>query len=149
MNLWWWFRQHFTRDYNYRLSCVCLNSLSTKYRSYLLKLISTYGHFLTVNNRRYGRCYEKNNTTVYVPWILHSSRSKFSKIVWKCFLQVFKGFKYYVFKSILHFWWISSHFSLSSPLNSECRFMLIILLFVVGESAKINFVKLENPAVFW
>ena len=37
-------------------SCVCLNGLSTKYRSYLLKLVYICGHFLTVNNRRYGRC---------------------------------------------------------------------------------------------
>ena len=35
----------FTRDY--------------KYHSYLLKLIFICGHFLTVNNRRYGRCYVK------------------------------------------------------------------------------------------
>ena len=41
----------FTRDYNYRF----VYSLLTKYRSYLLKLISIFGHFLTVNNRRYGR----------------------------------------------------------------------------------------------
>ena len=41
----------FTRDYSYR------NSLSTKHRSYLLKLIYICGHFLTVNNRRYGHCY--------------------------------------------------------------------------------------------
>ena len=40
-------------------SCVCLNSLPTKYCLYLLKLISIFGHFLTVNNRRYGRCYVK------------------------------------------------------------------------------------------
>ena len=40
-------------------SCVCLNSIPTKYCLYLLKLISIFGHFLTVNNRRYGRCYVK------------------------------------------------------------------------------------------
>ena len=40
-------------------SCICLNSLPTKYSLYLLKLISIFGHFLTVNNRRYGRCYVK------------------------------------------------------------------------------------------
>ena len=39
---------------------LCLNSLPTKYPSYLLKLIYIYGHFLTVNNRRYDRCYVKN-----------------------------------------------------------------------------------------
>ena len=27
------------------------------YRSFLLKLIYICGHFLTVSNRRYGRCY--------------------------------------------------------------------------------------------
>ena len=31
-----------------------------KYRSYLLKLIYICGHFLTVTNRRYGRCYVKH-----------------------------------------------------------------------------------------
>ena len=40
-------------------------------------------------------------TTVHFPWILHSSRGKFSKIVWKCFSQVFKGFKYDVFKNFV------------------------------------------------
>ena len=44
----------FTRDYSYR------NSLSTKHRSYLLKLIYICGHFLTVNNHHYGHCYVEN-----------------------------------------------------------------------------------------
>ena len=38
-------------------NCVCLKGLPTKYRSYLLKLISNYDHFLTVSNRGYGCCY--------------------------------------------------------------------------------------------
>ena len=38
-------------------SCACLDSLATKYRSYLLKLVYICGHFLIVNNRRSGRCY--------------------------------------------------------------------------------------------
>ena len=46
----------FTRDYNYRVVHVLT---ATKYRSYLLKLIYVCGHFVTVNNRRYGRCYVK------------------------------------------------------------------------------------------
>ena len=37
---------------------------------------------------------KKVYTTVYFPWILQSSRGRLSKIVSKCFLQVFKGFKY-------------------------------------------------------
>ena len=48
----------FPRDYNYRVAYV-FNSLPTKYCLYLLKLISIFGHFLTVNNRRYGHCYIK------------------------------------------------------------------------------------------
>ena len=47
-----------TRDYNYRV-VLCLNSLSTKYHSYLLKLSYICGQFLTVNNRHYGCCYVK------------------------------------------------------------------------------------------
>ena len=46
-------------------SCVCLNSLPTKYRLYLLKLVSIFGHFLTVNNRRYGHCYVKKIIRLY------------------------------------------------------------------------------------
>ena len=45
----------FTYDY-WLSSCACLSS---KYRSYLLKLIYFCSHFLTVNNHRYGRCYVK------------------------------------------------------------------------------------------
>ena len=67
----------FTRDYNYRVVYVL--------RAFMIFI---FGHFLTVNNRRYGRCYVKNYTTVYVPCILHSSRGKLSKIVPKHFLQV-------------------------------------------------------------
>ena len=59
-----------------------------------------FGHFLAVNNRRYGRCYQKIIVT-YFPPILHSTRIKFSKIVSKRFLQVFKGFRYYVSKNIV------------------------------------------------
>ena len=36
-----------------------LNSLSTKYRSCLLKLVYICGHFFTVNKHRYGRCHVK------------------------------------------------------------------------------------------
>ena len=85
-----------------QLSSVCINSLPTKYRLYLLKLISIFGHFLTVNNRPYGRCYVKEIIPLFsFLWISHLCRGKFSKIVSKCFLQVFKGFKCYVFKNIV------------------------------------------------
>ena len=47
----------FTHDYNYRVVLVLIAFLLAEYRSYLLKLIYICGHFLTVNNRRYGRCY--------------------------------------------------------------------------------------------
>ena len=47
----------FTCDYNYGVAS--LNSLPSKYCLYLLKLMSIFGHFLTVNNRRYGHCYVK------------------------------------------------------------------------------------------
>ena len=48
----------YTSNYNYRVVHV-VNAFSTKCRSYLLKLIYICGHYLTVNNRRYGRCYVK------------------------------------------------------------------------------------------
>ena len=41
-------------------SCACLNSLSTKYHWFLLKLIYICGHFLTVNNHHNGHCYVEN-----------------------------------------------------------------------------------------
>ena len=80
-------------------SCICLNSLPTKYCLYLLKLISIFGHFLTVNNRRYGRCCVK----IFIPpcTFLEFYTQLGAKIVSKCFLQVFKGFRYYVSKNIV------------------------------------------------
>ena len=50
----------FIRDYNYRVVYVLTALLQSIARAYLLKLINIYGHFLTVNNRRYGRCDVKN-----------------------------------------------------------------------------------------
>lgn len=47
----------FTSNYNYRVVHVLTPFPQSIYCSYLLKLIYIYGHFLTVNNRRYGRCY--------------------------------------------------------------------------------------------
>ena len=93
----------FTRYYSYRVVYVC--SFSTKYHSFLLKLIyicSICGHFLTGCKQPslWPLLCKKNYTTVYFPWISHSSRGKYSKIS-KCFSQVFKGFKYNVFKQIV------------------------------------------------
>ena len=34
-------------------------------------MISIFGRFLTVNNRRYGRFYVKNKITLYFPKSLH------------------------------------------------------------------------------
>ena len=89
----------FTRDYNYQVVYVltaCLQSIV--HTLYLLKLIYICGHFLTVNKCCYGRCYMYiEKIYMYFPSLLHSwvyaSRGKFSKIVSKCFLQVFNGFK--------------------------------------------------------
>ena len=54
---------------------------------------------------------------------LHSSRGKFSKIVSKCFFQVFNGFKYILcfFLKKLHFWLMSSFFILSGNLSRRNR----------------------------
>ena len=94
-------------------TCPC-----TKYRSYYF--IATDLYLWSLSDCKQPSlwpllrkiCY----ATVYFPWILHSSRGKFSKIVWKCFSQVFKGFKYDVFKNFV-FWWMSSFFRLLSHLN--------------------------------
>ena len=43
----------------YQSSCACLQNLSTKFRSYVLKLIHIFGHVLMVNSSYYGRCYVK------------------------------------------------------------------------------------------
>ena len=53
----------FTHEFLQLLSRACLNSFSSMYRSYLLKLIYMWGYFVTVNNHRYGDIY----TTVYIP----------------------------------------------------------------------------------
>ena len=49
MSLWWWFSWQFSHVIT--IIELRLNGLPTKYRSYLLKLISISGHFPTVNNR--------------------------------------------------------------------------------------------------
>ena len=98
----------FTRDYNYRVVYVLTAFLQ-----------STDLHFWSSSDCKQPSLRplqpKKNYTTVYFPWILHPARDKFSKIVSKSFLRVFKGFKYYVFKTSC-FWRISSFFSLSSLL---------------------------------
>ena len=77
--------------------------------SYTLSFIfiETDLHFWSLSDRKHPSLWpllrKKNYATVYFLWILHSTRGKFSKIVSKCFLQVFKGFKYYVFKKIYVF----------------------------------------------
>ena len=68
-----------------------------QYGSYSLKLINFCSHFLTVNCR-YWHCYMYIKLYHCVRWrSLRWPRGKFGKIVSKCFLQVFKGFKLYVF----------------------------------------------------
>ena len=63
------------------------------YRSYLLKLNSICGHFLTVNTRRYGRCYVK----IIIP--LCTFLKFYTHLIqqdrFKMLLQVSKGFKYF------------------------------------------------------
>ena len=85
----------FIRDYNYR---VCLTSLLTKYRSYLVHLWSLpYNKqpslWPLLRQKLYYCVLSLNFTLIY--------KGKFRKIVSECFLQVFKGFKYYVYKKIV------------------------------------------------
>ena len=49
----------------YQSSCACLQNLSTKFRSYMLKLIHIFGHVLMVNSSYYGRCYVKKKKNLY------------------------------------------------------------------------------------
>ena len=92
----------FTRDYNYRVAYVSTDSIPTKYRLYLLKLISIFGHFLTVNNRPYGRCYvEIIMPLCTFPEFYTHLEAKSAKSFQNAFLQVFKGFKYYISKNIV------------------------------------------------
>ena len=109
----------FTRDYNYRVAYVSTDSIPTKYRLYLLKLISIFGHFLTVNNRRYGRCYVK----IFIPpctflefyaQLEANSAKSFQNAFCKCSraLDI-------MFLKTSYFWWMSSFFSLSSHLNTK------------------------------
>ena len=101
--------------------CICLNSLPTKYCWYLLKLISIFGHFLTVNNRRYGCCYVK----IFIPpctflefytQLEANSAKSFRNAFCKCSraLDI-------MFLKTSYFWWMSSFFSLSSHLKNKIR----------------------------
>ena len=90
----------FTRDYNYGVAYVIT--------AFPLSIVYIYWidvHFWSLSDCKQPSLWpllRKNYyTTVYFPWILHSTRRKFSKIVSKCFLQVFKGFRYYVSKNIV------------------------------------------------
>ena len=105
-------------------SCICLNSLPTKYclPVYLLKLISIFGHFLTVNNRRYGRCYVKIFITPctfleFYTQLEANSVKSFRNAFCKCSraLDI-------MFLKTSYFWWMSSFFSLSSHLKLPYSF---------------------------
>ena len=98
-------------------SCVGLNSIPTKYCLYLLKLISIFGHFLTVNNRRYGRCCEKfiiplcTFLEFYTQLEANSAKS-FQNAFCKCSRAL-----NIMFLKTSYFWRMSSFFSLSSHLK--------------------------------
>ena len=93
----------FTSNYNYRGIVHVLTPFSTKYRSYLLKLIHICGHFPTVNNRRYGHCYVKKFTlctfTEFHTRVKANSARSFQNV----FLQVIKGFNYDIFLKMAFF----------------------------------------------
>ena len=98
-------------------SCVCLNSPCTKCRSYLLKLISIWGHFLTVNNRRYGRCYVKYIIPLctFLEFYTHlegNSARSFENAFRKCSRALNM-----MFLKTSCFWWMSSFFRLLSHLK--------------------------------
>ena len=108
----------FTLDCNYRIVHVL--------RAFLQSIIhicenwSTFGvtFWLYAAVAMAILLHKKNYTTVYFPWILHSSICKFSKVVSKCFLQVFKDLKYYVFQK-LYFWWMSSFLAYWATLSDN------------------------------
>ena len=93
-------------------SCVCLNGLPTKYLLYLLKLISIFGHFLIVNNCRYGRCHIKNIIPLYTfpefyTQLEANSERSFQNAFCKCSRALT-----IMFLKTSYFWWIVSFFSL-------------------------------------
>ena len=94
----------FRRDDNYWVVYV----LTAFLQSIVYIYIETdLPHFWSLSDRKQLSLWpllrKKNYTTVYFPWILHSATGKFRKIIPKCFLQVFKGFNYYmcVFRNIV------------------------------------------------
>ena len=101
MSLWCWFRQHFSHMITIIELCM---SYQLFYKVSFI-FIETDLYFWSFSYSKQPSLrpllHKKNYTTVYFPWILRSSRGKFSKIVSECFLQVFKGFKYYAFKNIV------------------------------------------------
>ena len=83
----------------------------------LLKLIAICGHFLTVNNRRYGRCYVKKYIPpcTFLEFYTHleaDSARSFQNAFYKCSRAL-----NIVFSKTSYIWWMSSFFSLSSHLN--------------------------------
>ena len=61
--------------------------------------------------------WKKTSTTVYFPYILHSSGGKFAKIASKCFWQVLKGLRSCVSKE-MNFSWTSHILGYHTPLRS-------------------------------
>ena len=90
-----------------------------------MKLISIFGHFLTVNNRRYARCYEKiiiplcTSLEFYTHLGANSAKS-FQNDFCKCSRAL-----NIMFLNTSYFWWMSSFFSLSSHLKeNSCHFVI-------------------------
>ena len=98
-------------------SCVCLNSPCTKYRSYLLKLISICGHFLTVNNHHYDRCYVQYIVPLrtFLEFYTHlegNSARSFENAFLKCSRALNM-----MFSKTSCFWWMSLFLRLLSHLK--------------------------------
>ena len=118
----WWYPDSTFHTWLQLSSSVCLSSFPTKYRSYLLKLISIFGHFLTINNgewppRSCGRCYVNQITLLCTFLEFFTNREANSaRSFQNAFCNCSRALNI-ILKKTSYFWWMSSFFSLSSPLN--------------------------------
>ena len=87
---------------------IVIQTALLEYRSYLWKMVYSWGHFLTVNNRRYGRCYVKKILPLctFLQFYTHLNWARsFQNAFYKCSLalNIFCFLKYCIFDECRHF----------------------------------------------
>ena len=99
----------FTHEYNYRVVHVLIAFLQSTVHICSVKLVYICGHFLTVNNRCYGRCYIKNIIPLctFLEFYTHlqansarSFKNAFTSVHW---LQILCFLKSCIFDECCHF----------------------------------------------